>query len=71
MQRSGECAGHCVLLHVAKYDKMNQVSSFSLSIQENKVSLIRVFGLIFVSQQEEVKKMKPLNTNGEYKFAFA
>lgn len=71
MQRSGECAGHCVLLHVAKYDKMNQVSSFSLSIQENKVSLISVFGLIFVSQQEEVKKMKPLNTNGEYKFAFA
>lgn len=71
MQRSEEHAGQCVLLHVAKYDKINHISSFSLTIQENKVSLIRVFVLIFVSQQEEVKKMKPRNTNGEYKFAFA
>lgn len=55
MQRSGEREGWCVL-HIVKYDKMNQVSSFSVSIQENKVSLTRVFGSLFVSQQVENKK---------------
>lgn len=66
----GKCRSVC-FTEKAKYEKMSQVSSFSLSIQENRVSLIRMCGLIFVSQQEGVKKMKPLNTDGEYRFAFA
>lgn len=55
MQRSGEHAGWCVLLHIVKYDKMDQVSTISASIQKNKVSLIRVFGSLFVFQQVENK----------------
>lgn len=68
MQRSGEREGWCVLLHIVKYDKMNQVSSFSVSIQENKVSLIRVFGSLFVSQQVENKKKKKKNEGPEHQW---